>query len=367
MANNGETKFFIKSGIIQKSKFDVKGAFNLNRLLKWYFNKYHIPFEDDCCEDSNDSTPVRFSTSEGIQYYNGTSDAWVSVDTDFSLSSLTAFAGGGQGSATQTAHGFNEITVSATAGDSVKLPAAADGGVVIIKNDGATAADVYPATGDTINDGSANAAIRIAPGNEIAFRAVDATNWETDRQVVATADGTVGVPAFSFNTQPNMGLYKVSSTQLGVSVSGALKGGFNASGLFTGAISEQTTDAGITIGQSLIEKHTTFAVNTSATVSAANFVKGYFTSTSAAAVTLTLDTGANIGTALGAAAGTSFDFYVDNTSGANTVTVAVAAGITAATPVITGGATLTISTANAIGVFRLVFSSASVAKLFRIG
>ena len=103
-------------------------------------------------------------------------------------------------------------------------------------------------------------------------------------------------------------------------------------------------------------------------VSAANFNKGYFTSLNSGAVTLTLDTATNIGTQLGAVQGTTFDFYVDNNSSStSTVTVALGSGITAATPVITGGATLTVSTANGIGWFRLVFSSSTAAKLFRVG
>ena len=61
-----------------------------------------------------------------------------------------------------------------------------------------------------------------------------------------------------------------------------------------------------------------------------------------------------------------FDFFVDNSAGANTVTVAVNTGITVNTPAITGGATLTVSTANAVGQFRLVFTSATAAKLLRI-
>jgi hypothetical protein len=117
-----------------------------------------------------------------------------------------------------------------------------------------------------------------------------------------------------------------------------------------------------------IEHHTdAAAVNVSATVTSEQLLTGYFTSTSAAAVTLTLPTATAAGAALGAAAGTSFEFIVDNSAGANTVTVAVNTGITTATPVVTGGATLTVSVANGVGIFRLVFTSATAAKLYRIG
>lgn len=117
----------------------------------------------------------------------------------------------------------------------------------------------------------------------------------------------------------------------------------------------------------IVENHTAHAANVTATLEASELATGYITSTSAAAVSLTLPTATLLAAELGAVAGSSFEFIVDNTAGANTVTIIVGAGITAATPVITGGATLTVSVANAIGIFRIVFSSATVAKLFRIG
>lgn len=134
------------------------------------------------------------------------------------------------------------------------------------------------------------------------------------------------------------------------------------------SITEKTAGAGIIIGKQIIRKHTTVAHNATLNpVPASSLLKGYITSTSAAAVTLTLDTATNLATGLGAVQGTVVDFYIDNSAGASTVTLAVNTGITAATPVITGGGTLTVSVANAVGIFRLVFTSATAAKLYRIG
>jgi hypothetical protein len=360
-----ETKFFVKQGLVQKSKGDILGGFNLNRFFKWAAGKYNIPYVDECCSDDQTTFPMQFnSTSAQVEYINASGDA-VSVDSAESVTAVSAFATGGQASATALAPGFNEVTTVITAGDSVKLPAAVEGLVVSVKNDGATAADVFPASGDTINDAAADAAIRIAPGNVIIFRAINATNWETDRERVATADGTVGAPAFSFNNQVDMGLYKVSATQLGVSVSGALKGGFGSAGLFTDNITEQTSGAGITLAKNPIQKRTATAVNITGSITTAATIGGLITSTSAAAVTATLDTAANIATAAGAVQGTTIDFIVDNIGGANTVTVAVNTGITAITAVITGGATLTVASGTA-GMFRLYFTSTSAAKLARV-
>jgi hypothetical protein len=117
----------------------------------------------------------------------------------------------------------------------------------------------------------------------------------------------------------------------------------------------------------LVEHANTAAVNATATISAAELAKGYVTSTSAAATTITLPTATLLGTQLGATKGTVFTFYVDNTAGANTVTVAVGVGIVTQS-VLTGGETLTIanSATEGIGTFQIVFSSATAAVLSRI-
>jgi hypothetical protein len=85
--------------------------------------------------------------------------------------------------------------------------------------------------------------------------------------------------------------------------------------------------------------------------------------------TQTLPTATLFAAVINATQGAVFDFTVDNTAGSGTCTIAVGAGIIAATPIITGGATLTVanSATQGIGVFRLVFSSATAAVLFRIG
>jgi hypothetical protein len=103
------------------------------------------------------------------------------------------------------------------------------------------------------------------------------------------------------------------------------------------------------------------------TIPATAIIAGGISSTSSTAFTATLDTAANISTLTNVGQGDTFEFLVDNTGGANTITVAVNTGITVPTTVvITGGATLTVASGN-IGVFKLVFSSSTAAILFRIG
>ena len=77
-------------------------------------------------------------------------------------------------------------------------------------------------------------------------------------------------------------------------------------------------------GSGAVTHETVSAINATATATAAQVATGYITSTSAAATTITLPTGTLLGAALGAVKGTVFDLYVDNTGGANIVTMAVA-------------------------------------------
>lgn len=109
---------------------------------------------------------------------------------------------------------------------------------------------------------------------------------------------------------------------------------------------------------------TTFAVNVTAGITAANLAKKFITSTSAAAVAMTLPTATLLATQLGAVKGTRFEFDIDNTTGANILTVTVAAGIVAATPALTGGASLAVA-AGSFGRFMIVFSSPTAAIIFR--
>jgi hypothetical protein len=65
---------------------------------------------------------------------------------------ITAFAGGGQASATVLTNEVNRITTVATAGDSIKLPASVAGLTVYCINHGANSMQVFGAGTDTIDD-----------------------------------------------------------------------------------------------------------------------------------------------------------------------------------------------------------------------
>ena len=93
---------------------------------------------------------------------------------------ITAFAGGGQASATQLTEGWNEVNTVVTDGDSVKLPSAAAGLEVTVHNDstGGKYLDLFPNNGDSIEDNSLNTAYAIPPNTTIRLYAWDTTNWK---------------------------------------------------------------------------------------------------------------------------------------------------------------------------------------------
>lgn len=129
---------------------------------------------------------------------------------------------------------------------------------------------------------------------------------------------------------------------------------------------DPTTSSFVTVSNPVVQPGVAKAVNITGSVTAAELSGGLITSTSAATVTVTLPTATDLATQLGAVRGTRFTFVVDNSAGANVVTVAVNTGITVNTPAITGGATLTVSVANAVAIFEIVFTSTTTAKILRI-
>lgn len=86
-------------------------------------------------------------------------------------SAITAFAGGGQASATQLVFGLNRVSTVASAADSVKLPVCDTAGkvVIVINAAAANAMNVYGQTGETINALSANTALSVAANKVIVF------------------------------------------------------------------------------------------------------------------------------------------------------------------------------------------------------
>ena len=183
---------------------------------------------------------------------------------------VTAFATGGQGSATQLNNTNSVIATVATTGDSVKLPPVfLINSIMFIKNDGANAADVFPHVGGNLGAGL-NTAISLAAGESASFIATIASStwtpwivsvggggggdvtkvgtpvnnqvgvWTGDGTLEGDADltfdgtiltmgltgrvrtgvGTVSQAAFGFATEINTGIYRQAAGSLGVTLSG---------------------------------------------------------------------------------------------------------------------------------------------------
>ena len=177
--------------------------------------------------------------------------------------------------------------------------------------------------------------------------------------VVNAGNGTVSAPTYSWISDANTGLYRIGSHEIGVAANGAKVLDVKTTGL--------SVTGNLIPSAPLICQHTVVApMDSTGTISAAYLARGYITCTSAAATTLTLPTATAIASAIGAVQGTVFDFWVDNTAGANTVTVAVGAGITASDFPGTNTLTRTASASLGVAGFRLTFFSATGATLTRI-
>jgi hypothetical protein len=82
------------------------------------------------------------------------------------VDTVTAHAGGGQANGVPVTTPLIRVTVVASAADSITLPPAIRGMEILVLNDAAAnAMNVFPAVGETINAGAANAALSVAAQN----------------------------------------------------------------------------------------------------------------------------------------------------------------------------------------------------------
>ena len=98
---------------------------------------------------------------------------------NFSITSgITADTGSAQGNGVLTSS-INQISVCANVGDAVTLPSAKPGKVLWVVNDGANASDVFPASGDNIDEAGANTAKSLPANGEMQFICTSAGHWST--------------------------------------------------------------------------------------------------------------------------------------------------------------------------------------------
>ncbi|MCP3980761.1 MAG: DUF2793 domain-containing protein [bacterium] len=91
-------------------------------------------------------------------------------------SSITASTTQTQGQEPLTGE-FNVVATVANANDVVTLPVAALGRSCVVVNRGANALQIFPASGDGVDDEATDASVTLAVDTMATFRAQDATTW----------------------------------------------------------------------------------------------------------------------------------------------------------------------------------------------
>jgi hypothetical protein len=97
---------------------------------------------------------------------------------------VVAFAGGGQANATALTTELNRITTVATAGDSVKLPAAAVGLTIFVMNKGANSVQVFGTGTDQVDGQAAATGVSQMVNSLVLYSCTVAGQW--DSQGLAT-------------------------------------------------------------------------------------------------------------------------------------------------------------------------------------
>ena len=142
----------------------------------------------DTIDDIATATGAAQMANSLVIYSCATAGSWYSeglasgyggpgLQTSSYANAITAFAGGGQASATLLGSMINRVTVVATIADSVKMPATVPGLVINISNAAANSMNVFPNTGDAINGAGANVAFAVAGGKSATLTSAVAGQW----------------------------------------------------------------------------------------------------------------------------------------------------------------------------------------------
>lgn len=172
---------------------------------------------------------------------------------------VTAFATGGQTSATalSSTKNFHRVTTSATAGDSVKLPAATVGQRHYVRNDGAAAMQVFGQATETINGVASATGIPQGVGMGVWYVSTTAGAWTTTPvSVITMPAGTSSTPPYTFHGAATVGTFYAGSGFLGLVGSNGVElfHGSTVSGLLTtgqlqvASTNEHTWTSGVVTG-----------------------------------------------------------------------------------------------------------------------
>jgi len=152
-----------------------------------------------------DANSTNFNAAFMSRTINTNTTGSITAGTNFKRAvqdALTAFATGGQSSATAITKDIAVFSTVATAADSGKLPTSSAGLHIIVYNRGSNAMALFPATGDAIDGLSANSSISIPSGDSIAASCRAAGQWITESfqfNLVTVPNGGTGVATLASN------------------------------------------------------------------------------------------------------------------------------------------------------------------------
>lgn len=146
------------------------------------------------------------------------------------VNAVTA-AGAAQGSAAALRVGFLNYVTAADGAKGVILPTAAIGNRLTVYNSSASVLLVYPFTSDTINEGSANAAISMAAYSWATFECLTVVNWACQYSGSPLTGGTITTPTIISPTMRGAGIVQnfrrrctIAEVNAGVSLLAAVTG-----------------------------------------------------------------------------------------------------------------------------------------------
>ena len=149
---------------------------------------------------TNNEVDGNFTSLNTAKYESGDSPSFATVTTTSTLtvgggsilstSASVAAAGSDQAGATALTKSYNIVT-SGTANQGVKLPDTSTGLEACVLNDTSVSIKVYPASGESIDAESANAAIGLGPKHSLRLVGVSATKWNrTSPVIIYNSSGT---------------------------------------------------------------------------------------------------------------------------------------------------------------------------------
>ncbi len=159
------------------------------------------PASTETIDGGSANAPIEVVTANGAELVGVSTGGWRQVGSGGSnIASLTvndsaellgslkygvtasvSTAGSGQGDATALTETINVIGTVGASSQGVVLPTAAAGLHVVVANITTTDCNLYPASSDTIESGSANAAVTLPAKTTITLTCQDATNWVKHR------------------------------------------------------------------------------------------------------------------------------------------------------------------------------------------